>query len=90
MKPTLKTVLLWALPTIVVGFFIWQSSFMPMTTNPANNTARNAASTRMTYGRFLEYLDAKRVKSVDLYDGGRTAIVEAFDPELLRVWKYFL
>ena len=82
MKPTLKTVLLWALPTIVVGFFIWQSSFMPMTTNPANNTARNAASTRMTYGRFLEYLDAKRVKSVDLYDGGRTAIVEAFDPEL--------
>jgi cell division protease FtsH len=50
----------------------------------ANNgaAARNAASTRMTYGRFLEYLDAKRVKSVDVYDNGRTAIVEATDPEL--------
>jgi cell division protease FtsH len=36
----------------------------------------------MTYGRFLEYLDADRVVSVDLYDGGRTAIVEAVDPEL--------
>jgi cell division protease FtsH len=82
MKPTWRTVLLWALPTIVVGFFIWQSSFMPMTSTTANNNARNTASTRMTYGRFLEYLDAKRVKSVDLYDGGRTAIVEAIDPEL--------
>ncbi|GAB4190396.1 MAG: ATP-dependent zinc metalloprotease FtsH2 [Coleofasciculaceae cyanobacterium] len=36
----------------------------------------------MTYGRFLEYLDAGRVTGVDLYDGGRTAIVEAIDPEL--------
>jgi cell division protease FtsH len=36
----------------------------------------------MTYGRFLEYLDAGRVTSVDLYEGGRTAIVEAIDPEL--------
>jgi cell division protease FtsH len=36
----------------------------------------------MTYGRFLEYLDAGRVTSVDLYDAGRTAIVEAIDPEL--------
>jgi cell division protease FtsH len=36
----------------------------------------------MTYGRFLEYLDANRVVSVDLYESGRTAIVEAVDPEL--------
>jgi cell division protease FtsH len=36
----------------------------------------------MTYGRFIEYLDANRVKAVDLYDGGRTAIVEAIDPDL--------
>jgi cell division protease FtsH len=43
---------------------------------------RNAASTRMTYGRFLDYLDAGRVTAVDLYDGGRTAIIEAVDPEL--------
>jgi cell division protease FtsH len=36
----------------------------------------------MSYGRFLEYLDAGRVTSVDLYEGGRTAIVSAVDPEL--------
>jgi cell division protease FtsH len=43
---------------------------------------RNAANTRMTYGRFLDYLDAGRVTAVDLYEGGRTAIIEAVDPEL--------
>jgi cell division protease FtsH len=78
MKFSWKTVLLWTLPALVVGFFLWQSVF---STAPAN-VGRNAASTRMTYGRFLEYLDASRVVSVDLYDGGRTAIVEAVDPEL--------
>jgi len=36
----------------------------------------------MTYGRFLEYLEAGRVTSVDLYEGGRTAIVQAIDPEI--------
>jgi cell division protease FtsH len=36
----------------------------------------------MTYGRFLEYLDANRVINVDLYDGGRTAIIEANDPDI--------
>jgi cell division protease FtsH len=36
----------------------------------------------MTYGRFLEYLDADRVTSVDLYDGGRTAIIEALDQDI--------
>jgi cell division protease FtsH len=36
----------------------------------------------MTYGRFLEYLDVGRVISVDLYENGRTAIVQAVDPDL--------
>ncbi len=80
MKPTWRNALLWALPVLVVGIFLWQSTLTPMANNGA--AARNAASTRMTYGRFLEYLDANRVKSVDVYDNGRTAIVEATDPEL--------
>jgi len=42
----------------------------------------NTASARMTYGRFIEYLEAGRVKSVDFYEGGRTAIVEAVDSDL--------
>ncbi|GAB4304505.1 MAG: ATP-dependent zinc metalloprotease FtsH2 [Oscillatoriaceae cyanobacterium] len=44
--------------------------------------SQNTASTRMSYGRFLEYLDAHRITSVDLFEGGRTAIVQATDPEL--------
>jgi cell division protease FtsH len=80
MKPTWRNALLWALPVLLVGIFLWQSTLTPMANNGA--AARNAASTRMTYGRFLEYLDANRVKSVDVYDNGRTAIVEATDPEL--------
>jgi len=36
----------------------------------------------MTYGRFLDYLDAGRVTSVDFYENGRTAIIEAVDPQI--------
>ena len=78
MKLSWKVVLLWTLPALVIGFFLWQGAFAPAPVD----MGRNAASTRMTYGRFLEYLDAGRVIGVDLYDSGRTAIVEAIDPEL--------
>ena len=39
-------------------------------------------SSRMTYGRFLEYLDLGWVTQVDLYDNSRNAIVQASSPEL--------
>ncbi|KKD39731.1 ATP-dependent zinc metalloprotease FtsH2 [Limnoraphis robusta Tam1] len=78
MKTTWRTILLWTLPALVIGFFLWQGAFSPAATDMSNNTA----STRMSYGRFLDYLEAGRVTSVDLYDGGRTAIVEAVDPQL--------
>jgi cell division protease FtsH len=78
MKFSWKLAVLWAIPVLTVGFFVWQGAFAPVTAEVGKNTA----STRMTYGRFLEYLDANRVKAVDLYDGGRTAIVEAVDPDL--------
>lgn len=78
MKLSWRVILLWTLPVLVIGFFFWQSAF---SSSPAD-MSRNAANTRMTYGRFLDYLDAGRVTAVDLYDGGRTAIVEAVDPEL--------
>jgi cell division protease FtsH len=75
-----KIVLLWTLPLLVVGFFLWQGTFSAPTANSV--TSGNAASTRMTYGRFLDYLNSDRVSSVELYDNGRTAIVQAIDPEL--------
>jgi len=42
----------------------------------------NVASSRMSYSRFLEYLDLGRVKTVDLYENGTIAIVECVSPEL--------
>ncbi|MBE9159674.1 ATP-dependent zinc metalloprotease FtsH2 [Nodosilinea sp. LEGE 06152] len=78
MKFSWRVALLWTLPLLVIGFFLWQGAF---SSAPAD-MGLNAANTRLTYGRFLDYLDAGRVTAVDLYDGGRTAIVEAVDPDL--------
>ena len=78
MKISWKNILLWSLPIIVITVFIWQG-FLTSTNNDINN---NIASSRMTYGRFLEYLDMGWVKRVDIYDNGHTAIVEAIGPEL--------
>jgi cell division protease FtsH len=78
MKFSWKVLVLWTLPALVIGFFFWQGAFAGI---PADSS-KNAANTRMTYGRFLEYLDADRVTSVDLYEGGRTAIIEAVDQDI--------
>jgi cell division protease FtsH len=53
-------------------------------TNVKSNTElnQNSVSSRMTYGRFLEYLEMGWIKQVDLYDNSRNAIVEASSPEL--------
>lgn len=78
MKPSWKNILLWSLPAISILFFIWQGF------NNSNTAefGKNVANSRMTYGRFLEYLDMGWIKRVDLYDDSHTAIVEAIGPEL--------
>ena len=78
MKISWEKILLWSLPALVAIFVLWQGFV------GTNNTEfnKNIASSRMTYGRFLEYLDMGWVKRVDLYDDGHTAIVEAIGPEL--------
>ncbi|KAM7275108.1 hypothetical protein ACFE04_016974 [Oxalis oulophora] len=43
---------------------------------------QGVSSSRMSYSRFLEYLDKDRVTRVDLYENGTIAIVEAVSPEL--------
>ena len=51
--------------------------------DPFNKKATIPSPTsKMTYGRFLEYLDLGWVKQVDLYDNSRNAIVLASSPEL--------
>jgi cell division protease FtsH len=76
---------------ILIGLFFLACIFIGLKTfnvigfndNPAKpelNT--NVSSSRMTYGRFLEYLEMGWVKQVDLYDNSRNAIVQASSPEL--------
>src|SRR6476620_4969058 len=63
-----------------VGFTGWQTVLNNATNNP--DSKQNRASSKMTYGRFLEYLDMGWIKTVDFYDNGRIAIIEASSPEL--------
>lgn len=78
MKTSWKNLLLWSLPALATVFFVWQG--FNNSSNP--DFGKNVASSRMTYGRFLEYLDMGWIKRIDLYDDGHTGIVEAVGPEL--------
>jgi cell division protease FtsH len=81
MKFSWKTALLWTLPVLLIGFFLWQGFFANGVRGNSNNVI-NTASSRMTYGRFLDYLDAGRIGRLDLFEGGRTAIMEVNDADL--------
>ena len=50
--------------------------------NEKLDTPSQVTTTKMTYGRFLEYLEMGWVKQVDLYDNSRNAIIQASSPEL--------
>ena len=63
-----------------LGFGGWQTFTKNATNNP--DSKQNRATSKMTYGRFLEYLDMGWIKSVDFYENGRIAIIEASSPEL--------
>merc|ERR1712100_890440 len=52
------------------------------TTVESNTAITSNASSKMTYGRFLEYLDKGWVKKVDFYNDSKYAVVEALSPEL--------
>ena len=47
-----------------------------------NQSSPTTSSSKMTYGRFLEYLEMGWVNQVDLYENNRKAMVEASSPEL--------
>ncbi len=81
-----RTIALWVLPISVALFLGWQvlgGGFGGVSRSSGTTVApRNAAVARMSYGRFIDYVDAGRVTAVDIFDGGRTAVVEAVDPDL--------
>jgi cell division protease FtsH len=79
-----RVLALWLLPLAVALFLGWQllGSGGRLAPSAPGASPRNAATARMSYGRFLDYVDAGRVTAVDIFDGGRSAVIEAVDPEL--------
>ena len=78
-----RLIALWALPIALVVFFglqVVRSGGPMQAANGPTEAPRNSAVARVAYGRFLDYLEAGRITAVDVYDGGRTAVVEAVDP----------
>jgi cell division protease FtsH len=76
---------------ILIGLFVTACLFIGLQVfdletvidnSPKTEPGVVASSSRMTYGRFLEYLELGWVKQVDLYDNSRNAIVLASSPEL--------
>ena len=82
-----RIIALWLLPVVIGLGLLWQAASNRGATDGAVNPpveSRNVANGRMTYGRFLESLQEDRVRAVDVFDGGRTAIVETTDPDFDR------
>lgn len=52
---------------------------------PESPAASN--SSRMSYSRFLQYLDEGFVKKVDIFENGTVAIAEIFDPALDKIQR---
>ncbi len=78
-----RLIALWALPIALVVFFglqVVRSGGPMQAANGPTEAPRNSAVARVAYGRFIDYLEAGRITAVDVYDGGRTAVVEAVDP----------
>lgn len=70
---------------LVSVFFLGITEYQIILSDVSDNnpdSKQNRTNSKMTYGRFLEYLDLGWIKTVDLYDSGRTAIIEASSPEL--------
>ena len=64
-----------------IGFRLFDNNVFN-SNSAKSEVSTNVSSSRMTYGRFLEYLEMGWVKQVDLYDNSRNAIVQASSPEL--------
>merc|ERR1712078_782361 len=75
-----------ALPIVLIIGLSWQllssNNIDSLKSNGTTVAPKNTAVARMSYGRFLDYIEAGRVTSVDIYDGGRHGVVETVDSDL--------
>ena len=64
MNPKLKTILLWSLPIILIIGLSWNllsnNNIDSLKSNGTTVAPRNTAVARMSYGRFLDYIEAGR------------------------------
>jgi len=86
MNQKFKTLILWALPILLVIALSYQflssSNVDSLKSNGTTVAPRNAAVARVSYGRFLDYINSGRVTSVDIFEGGRNAVIETVDSDL--------
>ncbi len=73
---------LFLLACVFIGLKTFNVGGLDENQSKSSEVSVNVSSSRMTYGRFLEYLEMGWVKQVDLYDNSRNAIVQASSPEL--------
>jgi cell division protease FtsH len=84
-RNTIKKILIGLLIFACIFIGIRMSNLTEMIDSNTKSTTEvttNSSSSRMTYGRFLEYLELGWIKQVDLYDNSRNAMVLASSPEL--------
>jgi len=86
MNQKFKTLILWALPILLVIALSYQflssSNIDSLKSNGTTVAPRNSAVARVSYGRFLDYINSGRVTSVDIFEGGRNAVIETIDSDL--------
>ena len=86
MNQKFKTIILWAIPLILVIVLSYQflstSNVDKLKSNGTTIAPKNTAVARVSYGRFLDYIKSGRVTSVDIFDGGRNAVIETIDSDL--------
>ncbi|XP_015962764.1 ATP-dependent zinc metalloprotease FTSH 6, chloroplastic [Arachis duranensis] len=51
------------------------------------DSPESSTSTRLTYSKFLQYLDEGAVKKVDLFENGTVAIAEIYNPALEKIQR---
>ena len=86
MNQKFKTLILWALPILLVIALSYQflssSNVDSLKSIGTTIAPRNSAVARVSYGRFLDYINSGRVTSVDIFEGGRNAVIETIDSDL--------
>ncbi|KAK7340543.1 hypothetical protein VNO77_21249 [Canavalia gladiata] len=65
----------------------WAGLSVAQPTRAEPDSPAASTSSRMSYSRFLQYLDEDAVKKVDLFENGTVAIAEIYNPTLEKIQR---